>query len=494
MGETNEESDAVIICCMNRRLAGLMIILVLIPVFGIAYLLSTPRVEQISPLPDAADVNAGETLRMTFSRQMDPETVIDRLTISPAVSGSYTWDGNTLIFEPDEPWPNGETVRVQLRAGARTQSWPRLTIQEDASWSFQIGYPRLAFLYPSNAAAQIYILDPQTGESVAVTGTAAGVLEYQVDPSGQRIYFSANNGMGGSDLFRLDGIRSVFEDTDAAEGEAASLPEPVRLLSCQQDECRFPAVSPTGKYLAFERTGFTASEHPAFPRVWLLPLQEDGTAGEPELAGEENHQTLAPSWSPAGMLVYYDSHETAFVIQDPQSGEQFVFPNQTGQPGDWTASGDAYLAPDVTMVIPKDLQPGQSGQETLANSRLIRFTWADEQMDDLSQSEEVEDSFPAYSPDGSRIAFSRRYLDPTRWAPGRQLWIMDAGGGAAQPLTNDPNYTHYDFEWSPQGDQIAFVRFDQTILSDPPEVWVINTQTTQAERLVPGGYSPQWIP
>src|SRR5690606_3464486 len=119
----------------------------------------------------------------------------------------------------------------------------------------------------------------------------------------------------------------------------------VRLLSCQQDECRVPAISPTGDYLAFERTGSTTSERPSFPQVWLLPLQEDGTAGEPELAGEENHQTLAPEWSPTGMLVYYNSHETAFVIKDLQSGEQFVFPNQTGQPGDWTPSGDAYLAP-----------------------------------------------------------------------------------------------------------------------------------------------------
>ena len=43
----------------------------------------------------------------------------------------------------------------------------------------------------------------------------------------------------------------------------------------------------------------------------------------------------------------------------------------------------------------------------------------------------VEDVSPVFSPDGKWIAFARRYLDPLRWTPGRQVWLMRADGTEA---------------------------------------------------------------
>jgi Tol biopolymer transport system component len=61
-------------------------------------------------------------------------------------------------------------------------------------------------------------------------------------------------------------------------------------------------------------------------------------------------------------------------------------------------------------------------------------------------------------------------------------------------MTNDPLYNHYDFAWSPTGNRLAFVRFNQSTLTEPPEVWTIDPQTGQASQIILGGYAPQWIP
>jgi len=96
------------------------------------------------------------------------------------------------------------------------------------------------------------------------------------------------------------------------------------------------------------------------------------------------------------------------------------------------------------------------------------------------------------------LAFARRYLDIARWTPGRQIWLLpilsDGAPGQAFSLTDDPYFTHYDLAWSPESDRLAFVRFNQTTLNDPPEIWMVDLETFQENRLVVGGFSPQWIP
>ncbi|MEJ2708685.1 MAG: hypothetical protein P8074_13795 [Anaerolineales bacterium] len=71
---------------------------------------------------------------------------------------------------------------------------------------------------------------------------------------------------------------------------------------------------------------------------------------------------------------------------------------------------------------------------------------------------------------------------------------MNADGSDVRQLTDDPFYHHYALAWKPGGGQLAYVRFNQTVLTEPPEIWVINPETAQATRLIVGGYAPQWIP
>jgi Tol biopolymer transport system component len=71
---------------------------------------------------------------------------------------------------------------------------------------------------------------------------------------------------------------------------------------------------------------------------------------------------------------------------------------------------------------------------------------------------------------------------------------MSEDGSNARLLSDDPNYNHYDFAWSPDGHQIAYLRFDQVSLNKPPELWLVNADGSEAIQLVIGGYNPRWIP
>jgi TolB protein len=66
----------------------------------------------------------------------------------------------------------------------------------------------------------------------------------------------------------------------------------------------------------------------------------------------------------------------------------------------------------------------------------------------------AEDFDPAWSPDGSRIVFSRST------GAHFHVYVMDADGSNVQQLT-DVEYNDAYVTWSPDGKKIAFTRFDE---------------------------------
>ncbi len=68
-------------------------------------------------------------------------------------------------------------------------------------------------------------------------------------------------------------------------------------------------------------------------------------------------------------------------------------------------------------------------------------------------------SNPAWSPDGTQIAFA---LNP-------DIWVMNADGSGRRPITNDPSSTHRVAEpsWSPDGTMIVFNTNNEAI-------WIVN--------------------
>lgn len=459
---------------MKLRLV-LLLVLVLALALAMLYLWGSPRLAESSPADRAEKVQAGTPLKLTFSQVMQADTVTSRLTTDPARQLETSWQGNTLVVSANPPWPSGQKVSVRLAAGAKAAGFPGLTIRREYRWSFTIENSLLAYLYPWDGAAQVYLIDPQSGESQQLTHSPEAVLDYDFSADGTYLYFTASQASGDSAIYRQDRLSSQVNT----------------LLQCPRAICRSPKVSSTGSFLAYERTDLSGSQSENFPQVWLLPLGSG--AAPPRLAGDPTHRTQQPDWSPSGLLSYYDSTQTAYVFQDLNDDAAGQVPDQAGIPGAWSPDGKAYVYPDV-FNSPGTITSTLSGVDILPSTHLLQYRLADRSSQDLTVEGNLDDASPLFSPDGSHLAFARRYLDLARWTPGRQLWLMDADGTGARQLTQAPFYNHYDFAWSPDGRLLVYTRFNSNTLTEPPEIWSIQADGSGEGRLLVGGYAPRWIP
>jgi len=462
-------------------LATSIALLLLLTTAVVLYRWNTPRLVHIYPTETDGNVPAGTPLKLVFSKPVDIVSIHTHLVTEPAMAGVFDVEGDTVIFTPDSPWESGGTVTVTLEAGFRSAIWPRLPTFQEQTWSFHISQSLLAYLYPSDGLAELYTVDLQNGAIRQLTDSPGGVIDFNVNAAGTKIYYSTDQGGGGTTIYELDRITS----------------ESRVLLRCTQALCRYLEVSPDGRYLAYEQTMLGNPGQTNTPQVMLLPLEKnEGSdqerSNQPYPAADPTHRTQQPLWSPTGLLSFYDHDRAAFVVDDIEKGEVVHFPSQTGIPGTWHPSGQLYVFPEIYS---NELANSELNEElgAIPSSRLLQYS-LDGTYKDLTGVDDVEDASPAFSPDGGHLAFGRKYLDIIHWTPGRQLWIMEANNQESQAITGEPEENHYDFDWSPDGSLLAFTRFNKSQLTTPPEVWLINTDGTYRNQIVSGGYAPRWVP
>lgn len=95
--------------------------------------------------------------------------------------------------------------------------------------------------------------------------------------------------------------------------------------------------------------------------------------------------------------------------------------------------------------------------------------------------------YPAYSPDGSKIAFTSAVIGSVS-----QIMVMNSDGTNAVALTNHP-YGALTFDWSPDGARLAYASF----ASGDLEIWAMNDDGSNQTQLThsPGDdWMPSWSP
>jgi Tol biopolymer transport system component len=103
------------------------------------------------------------------------------------------------------------------------------------------------------------------------------------------------------------------------------------------------------------------------------------------------------------------------------------------------------------------------------------------------------DRNPAWSPDGSKIAFAS-----ARGTGGLRIYVMDVDGSNQIPITNSAPAADDEPVWSPDGSRIAFTRVTNSWPGPASEVYVMNADGSNQTRLTnaPGRWSdwPAWSP
>lgn len=77
------------------------------------------HISQTLPADTGGGVGVNSAIRMTFDQPVDHESAQAHFSINPGVSGDFTWDGNTLIFQPVGPLSFNTGYTVRLSSGVK---------------------------------------------------------------------------------------------------------------------------------------------------------------------------------------------------------------------------------------------------------------------------------------------------------------------------------------------------------------------------------------
>ncbi|MDX2161500.1 MAG: Ig-like domain-containing protein [bacterium] len=432
------------------------------------------QVSRVTPLGEARSTSP---IRVTFSENMQRETVESRFRVEPPLDGDFSWNGATLTFRPTEVLIPGAAYQVELEPGAQSESGRALL--STIRFSFSVRTPRVAYLYPADDVPQnIWVVDPANPDAPAqITDSPTGIYDFAVSPDGTQIAFAERNTNGTNDIKLID------LETGALR----------QLTNCQDSSCTTPVWRPDGRLIAYERVDFNTdlNLNRSPTRIWLLDPIADPATTRP-LFEESQILGYNPQWSADGnRIALFDNSSVAILIYDFTTGEIFAVPSRSGTSG--------ALSPDGTRLIFSEVPAVTEGEAVRQYLRLIDI--ADQSSAAISSpGDPLEDDQARWNPDGQRVAITRRYQDE-RYTRGYQLYVLDVDAPeAARPLIDDPAYADGVFQWDPTGTQIVAQRIrllDEQGQPDNlarPEIWTVNTETGARLRVALNSYLPQWVP
>lgn len=418
------------------------------------------------------DIHTTSPIRLNFDEPMDTASVESNFSIDPPVAGRFSWSGQQLTFMPSTALLADQTYTVTIRAGAA--SVQGRTMIDEARWTFHVGRPKIVYLAPATLGyepSNLWLIDPAVPfEPKQLTNSHIGVLDYRVSPDGTQIVYAAQASDGTADLYLIP--------------SSGGTPHP--LTRCEKALCQSPDWSPDGLRIVYERRENNA-DLPQLDRgvgrAWVLNLKDLSTS---PLLPESQMLGHAPQWSPDGtQIAVYDKNLGGIAIYDTGKGSSKFIKTLVEETGKFDPGGSRLVFAQLITTpqqfynafVLADLANPDKGLRTL-NGR---------------DNAPVDDRQAAWTPDGKKLAITRRYIErPTPCGP--QVYLLDPENGSAEPLVPDPNFVQGAISWNPAGDQLLMQRWACTETDAQPGIWILDMQTKKLQQVAHNGYLPQWVP
>lgn len=299
------------------------------------------------------------------------------------------------------------------------------------------------------------------------------VTGYAFSPKGAQIAFTTSEiGLGQETIWLLAGGRA---------------PQP--LLTCANAVCHNLVWSPDGRRLMYERHDLDETGIPGWPRLWWLDLASKAT--EPALATDR--PGAAARFSPDGQwLAYYSPPDEGVWVYHFTDGRAHFVISEPGAPVAWHPNGQGFLYTAFNFVdwqVQEDEHADEEHRHANLTSHLFYFDLSTATSTQISPAVVLDDSVPAWSPDGQWIAFGRRQV---RTNASRQVWLMSAEGHNPVALTDDVALNAGPPQWSVDGRFLLFQRFNQELPNALPGIWLLEIASGQLLELAYPGYFPSF--
>ncbi len=256
-----------------------------------------------------------------------------------------------------------------------------------------------------------------------------------------------------------------------------------------------PAYSPDGSRVAFVGSGARGYD--------IFAMNADGS-GRKQLTNT-GAADLQPAWSPDGKKIAFVSNTLAFNGQT--DNEIWVMNADGTNPGPITNNSyDDILpawSPDGTKIAFESSRRDLG--DTDRNVYVMDADGTDQTnitpnspIDCSSNCYQGSDNAPAWSPDGTRIAYVHGYGPPSNPNAGGgvpNIWTMDPSGANKTNVSNNADSSGFSPAWSPAGDKIAYVGIAPK--STERNISVMNANGTDQHAIdttVANDINPDWQP